>query len=81
MTSQQLGEMFAEMPKRFQLINTTTWPTQARELAGMGAPQSSGSLSSELELFDEIDKIQEVVSPKTVSSTILSQEQTALKHD
>ena len=79
MTSQQLDMLFADSPKRFQLINTSTWAAQAQQFANAGS--SSQKVSSQIleaEILDEIDSIREIaVGAKTSSSTQREKDQTS----
>ena len=76
MTSWQLDKLFTSMPRRFQLIDTTSWPTQARELSGYTLQPEADSICTEMEILDEIDSIREVPNSGSTSSAIREKEPT-----
>ena len=57
MTSEQLKEFFAKQESRFQLLDPTTWPAQAKALAT--------DLNAESALLDEINAIRGIASTST----------------
>ena len=81
MTSPQLEKLFAAMPKRFQLIDTLTWPAQAQKLASPRATRQTASHNLEMEVLDKIDEIQEIASSGKTSSTTHRQVKSASKQD
>jgi len=68
MTSQQLDSIFAKKQKQFQLIDTSTWPTQAQQLVGEVSKQQDYSQNLEMELLDEIDSIRDIAASSGTSS-------------
>ena len=54
MSAQQLNDLFANMQSRFQLLDTSTWPTQAEAFAS--------GLDTEVELLNEINSIRDIAS-------------------
>ena len=68
MTSQQLDSIFAKKQKQFQLIDTSTWPTQAQQLVGEVSKQQDYSPNLEMELLDEIDSIRDIAASSGTSS-------------
>ena len=76
MTPKQLDKIFASMQKRFQLLDTTTWPSQAQELASEGrSRESKNALNLENEILDEIDSIQQITSDETSLSSQQQEQQ------
>ena len=69
MTSQQLATLFAESAKRFQLIDTSTWPAQAQQFASAQIEQESTVINLETEILDEIDSIRDMASSSETSSS------------
>ena len=77
MTSQQLNGLFAESKKRFQLIDTSTWPAQAEQFARTESEQAVSSLTVEMEMLDEIDSIREMAAEARTTSAASSKKKQA----
>ena len=58
MTSDEIGNLFADEQTRFSMLDTTTWPSQAREFVN----ERSGSLDAELGVLDEVNSIRCIAS-------------------
>ena len=81
MTSEQLDAIFAKKHKRFQLINTSTWPTQAEQFASEASGQEVSSLNFEMELLDEIDSIRSNAASSMTSSSTPGKKKKTSKRD
>ena len=81
MTSQQLATLFAESAKRFQLIDTSTWPAQAQQFASAQIEQEATVINLETEILNEIDSIRDIASSAQTSSSAPRKKEQASTRD